>query len=248
MLAALLALSLLLDAFAKENAYELKLACFPMFALLGAQLAVYLVGLQLWSLVLCAPFGCTAHAPMSNSLPSPMQATLQGRGDGAAAAALAVCLALLAACAAVARPAYLSFGWRMYSHIAASWRLKPAEQQRLRAAALARQRFAALAKLDASLLVLLAVVASVNAANPSSGDAQRASGPVGLLIGAAAALPLCAGWLACCWAAALGRSPRRQLAQAVDLAYPLCYVPPLLIIFTGGWLCALHACVPHKQL
>lgn len=155
---------------------------------------------------------------------------MQGRGQGGAAAAVAVCLALQLAAAALARSAYLGFGWRMYSRIASSWRLRPAEQQRQRAAALARQRFAALARADGLLLTLMLLVAAVNAANPGGGDGQPQ--PLGLLVGAAAAaVPVCAGWLAACWAAACRRG--RRLAMALDCAYPLCYVPPLLIMFAG---------------
>lgn len=160
-----------------------------------------------------------------------LQAELQGDGEEGAATAVAACLLLLLAAAAVARSAYLGWGWRMYSKFASAWRLRPAEQQRLRAAALARQRFSAVAKLDASLLVLLLVVAAVNAANPSA--SASSAQPVGLLIGAAAAAaPLLASWLAACWLAVRARRPSR-LAGAVDLAFPLCYVPPLLILFAG---------------
>lgn len=125
----------------------------------------------------------------------------------------------------------------MYSHIASAWRLKPAEQQRLRAAALARQRFAALAKLDGCLLALLLVVTAVNAANPGA-SSQGVQQPVGLLVGAAAALPLLGAWLAACWAAVLRR--RRQLASAVDMLHPLSYAPPLLVIFTGLCMAGLE--------
>ncbi len=170
--------------------------------------------------------GC-CHA----SILIPIQAELQGDGEEGAAAAVAACLLLLLAAAAAARPAYLSWGWRMYSRIASAWRLRPAEQQRLRAAALARQRFAALAKLDASLLALLLVVAAVNAANPSASEGSAQ--PVGLLIGAAvAAAVVLGGWLLACCLAVRARRPSR-LAPAVDLAFPLCYVPPLLILFAG---------------
>ncbi|PRW39298.1 Mitogen-activated kinase kinase kinase dlk-1 [Chlorella sorokiniana] len=200
LLTALLTLALLLDAFKRENAYQL-LACLGLGALQISQLTVFL-------------------------------AELQGDGEEGAAAAVAACLLLLLAAAAVARPAYLSWGWRMYSKIASAWRLKPAEQLRLRAAALARQRFAALAKLDASLLALLLVVAAVNAANPSADESSAQ--PVVLLIGAAAAAaPLLGGWLVACLAAVRARRPSR-LAPAVELTFPLCYVPPLLILFVGA--------------
>ena len=82
----------------------------------------------------------------------------------------------------------------------------------------------------ALLLTLMLLVAAVNAANPGGGDGQPQ--PLGLLVGAAAAaVPVCAGWLAACWAAACRRG--RRLAMALDCAYPLCYVPPLLIMFAG---------------
>lgn len=161
-----------------------------------------------------------------------MQATTQyGEGHVAAAASVAICLALQLGALAVARPAYRSFGWRMYSRIASSWRLRPEEQEWRRAAALARQRFTAAARSDALLLTLMVLVAAVNAANPGAAGPQPQ--PLVLLAGAAAAAALvCGGWLAGSWAAAC--CSRRQLATAVDCAYPVCYVPPLLTIFSGG--------------
>ncbi|KAL4440482.1 hypothetical protein ABPG75_003483 [Micractinium tetrahymenae] len=172
--------------------------------------------------------------------------------NAVATAAGAACLALQAGAAVLARPAYRSFGWRMYSRIAANWRLRPSEQQRQRARQLSKQLFAALAKLDALLLALLLVVASIGAANPASGTAAAQPHPVGLLIGAAAAAAaLLPAWLAACAAAAVapsalqGQRRRWQLAVTVDLLYPLCYVPPLLAIFAGaskgGQLAQPHA-------
>jgi hypothetical protein len=157
-----------------------------------------------------------------------VQASTQAKGG--AAAVVATCLILQLALLASCRAAYLSFGWRMYSRIASDWRLRPAEQQRRRALTLGRHRFAALARLDATLLALMLVVAAINAANPGNSPAQP--GTVGLLVGAAvAAAPICGGWLAACWLAV--RRRHRQLATALDYATPLCFVPPLLIIFTG---------------
>lgn len=258
---AALSLVLLVDAFARENAYQL-LGCLGMGALQASQLAVFLVnlffllvqqnaecgpGLQvLLKAVRGAP--SKQHAPRCP--PAPLQATLHGRSDDGAAAAVAICLCLLAGALALARPAYLSFGWRMYSRIASAWRLKHADKERVRAAALARQRFAALAKLDAALLVLLLVVAAVNAANPAAGGGQQPQ-PLGLLVGAtAAAGPLLAAWLAACRWAVLPRL--RPWAKWADLAFPLCYVPPLLLIFTGecGLFCLQQCracCMPSCQ-
>lgn len=150
----------------------------------------------------------------------------------AAAASVAICLALQLAALAVARPAYRSFGWRMYSRLAASWRLRPEQQERRRAEALARQGFSAAVRTDALLLTLLVLVAAVNAANPGAEASQPQ--PLALLVGAAVATALvCGGWLAGGWAVARGSRPP-LLATAVDWAYPACYVPPLLIIFAGG--------------
>lgn len=274
LLNALLSLALLLDAFERENAYQL-LACLGLGGLQISQLAVFLVRIfhiffhvqvghifhifRTFWLGRQPPLGAAfVKARASTALPRHwhaacvcdslkrttcalprLQAELQGDGEEGAAAAVAACLLLLLAAAAVARSAYLGWGWRMYSKFASAWRLRPAEQQRLRAAALARQRFSAVAKLDASLLVLLIVVAAVNAANPSA--SASSAQPVGLLIGAAAAAaPLLASWLAACWLAVRARRPSR-LAGAVDLAFPLCYVPPLLILFVGELLRAQSA-------
>lgn len=80
------------------------------------------------------------------------------------------------------------------------------------------------------------VVAAVNAANPGASAAAGQPQPVWLLVGAAAAAaPLLAGWLLACWVAAATPQglQRRGLATGLDLVYPLCYVPPLLIIFAG---------------
>ncbi|KAI3431344.1 hypothetical protein D9Q98_004402 [Chlorella vulgaris] len=198
---AVLTLGLLLDAFVRENAFQL-LACLALGVLNASQLIVYL-------------------------------ATAQGQGERGAAATVAICLVLQLAAMAVARPAYMGFGWRMYSRIASNWRLKPAEQQQLRDTALARQRFAGAARADGLVLTLLLIVVAINAANPGGGSDHPQ--PLGLLVGAAAAaLPLCAGWLAGCWAAA--RCGRRWLAIALDFAYPLCYIPPLLVVFAGATL------------
>lgn len=82
-------------------------------------------------------------------------------------------------------------------------------------------------QLDAALLVLLGSVTAVNAATAAGpGPAQ------GLLAGCAAALPLLGAWLGACWAAVLHRR-RQRLAAAVDISYALCYVPPLIILYTG---------------
>jgi hypothetical protein len=172
-----------------------------------------------------------------------VQVTLNDSGNTGAAVAVALCLALQCAALALARAAYLGFGWRMYSRIASDWRLQPAEQQQQRVAAHSIQRFMAVARTDALLLALLLLVAAVNAANPTPGSGQPR--PIFLLVGAAtAALPICAGWLAACWAAVAG-SHRRRLATALDFAYPLCHVPPLLIIFAGELIALLAPLFPY---
>lgn len=142
------------------------------------------------------------------------------------------------------------------SRIAANWRLRPSQQQQQRTRQLSKQLFAALAKLDALLLALLLVVASIGAANPGAVTAAGGVQHVGLLVGAAAAAAaLLPAWLAACAAVAsawiVTADRRRRLAAAVDLLYPLCYVPPLLVIFAGG-LCEwqqpsrLHSCQPGQ--
>ena len=249
---ALVCLALLVDAFSRENAYQL-LACLGLSACQASQLVVMLVcprrggraGRQqrlgqvqqlAQQRLAClrrrqgcplVPSATHNHPPLAD-----VQATLEGRGDAASAVLAAASLLLLLASLLCARAAYLGFGWRMFSHVASAWRLKPAEQQRLRAAALARQRFAALARLDAALLAVMVVVAAVNAANPGAGQPQ----PVALLVGAtAAAAPLLAAWLAACWRGVL--PVLAPWAAALDYLFPLCYVLPLLIIYTGACLC-----------
>lgn len=313
-----LSLALLADAFAQENAYQLLASLGTGCLLSGSQLAVLLVrshchgsffGRQTQgthaqalrhSFALLFPGAITMQIIRTQTLAHALpQATNHG-DNRAATASGAACLALQACSALLARPAYRSFGWRMYrcgaghaggsvvvwwgspggeergggrpqtrrmrckcppaahtllvscSRIAANWRLRPSQQQQQRARQLSKQLFAALAKLDAVLLALLLVVAGIGAANPGASSAAQQPQPVGLLVGAAAAAgALLPAWLAACVAAGaasmLATSPRRRrgLAAAVDLLYPLCYVPPLLIIFAGGLQQGPHSIWDH---
>lgn len=153
-----------------------------------------------------------------------MQTALNTGNDGESLGVVIVCAILQALAVALARWAYLGFGWRMYSKIACDATLPDAERRR--AVGLRLGRFSAVAKLDIQLLCLLLVVGVVNGANPSG------VAPIPSLIAVATSgVTLAAAWLSVCWIAVA--SARPTLSLAAEFTYPLCYIVAAAFMFSS---------------
>lgn len=136
------------------------------------------------------------------------------------------CAVLQAIAVALARWAYLGFGWRMYSKIACDATLPDAESRR--AIGLRLDRFTAFAKLDAHMLVLLLIVGLINGVNPLKGGLGDVLVP--LLILALVGVPTAALWLVVCWVSVIGSKHRLQLFS--EFTFPLCYVVGAAYMFS----------------
>lgn len=159
---------------------------------------------------------------------------MQAGRDAASLGVVIACALLQVATIALARWAYLGFGWRMYSKIAGDMRLPDIERRRR--VGLRFDRFTALAKLDAQLLSLLFIVGIVNGINPS---AQEFPALIAVTsVGVAAS----AGWLAACWIAVTRVKPNLGLAS--EFTYPLCYIVAAAFMFAsvyyGSSLVQIH--------
>jgi len=145
------------------------------------------------------------------------------------------CAVLQAVAVALARWAYLGFGWRMYSKIACDATLPDAERRR--AVGLRLGRFFAVGKLDIQILCLLFVVGIVNGINPSG-----ASTLPPLIAVAAVGVTAAAAWLVVCWTAVA--SARPHLGLAAEFTYPICYIVAAAFMFSsvfyGSRLTQLH--------
>lgn len=145
------------------------------------------------------------------------------------------CAVLQAVAVALARWAYLGFGWRMYSKIACDATLPDAERRR--AVGLRLGRFFAVGKLDIQILCLLFVVGVVNGVNPSG-----ASTLPPLIAVAAVGVAAAAAWLVVCWTAVA--SARPHLGLAAEFTYPICYIVAAAFMFSsvfyGSRLTQLH--------
>ena len=153
-----------------------------------------------------------------------LQTALNSGNDGESLGVVIVCAILQALAVALARWAYLGFGWRMYSKIACDATLPDAEKRR--AIGLRLGRFSAVAKLDIQLLCLLLIVGIVNGCNPSG------AAPIPSLIATAAVgVTFATAWLAVCWIAVA--SARPNLSLAAEFTYPLCYIVAAAFMFSS---------------
>jgi hypothetical protein len=164
-----------------------------------------------------------------------LQTALTTGNDGASLGVVIACAVLQAVAVALARWAYLGFGWRMYSKIACDATLPDAERRR--AVGLRLGRFFAVGKLDIQVLCLLFVVGVVNGINPSGASALPPLIAVAI-VGVAAA----AAWLVVCWTAVA--SARPHLGLAAEFTYPICYIVAAAFMFSsvfyGSRLTQLH--------
>lgn len=146
--------------------------------------------------------------------------------DATSVGVVIVCAALQAIAVALARWAYLGFGWRMYSKIACDATLPNAELRR--AIGLRLDRFTALAKFDAHLLILLLIVGLVNGVNPLLWGQDVL---VPLIILAVVGVPTAALWLAMCWVSIIGSKRRLQLVS--EFTFPICYIVGAAYMFSS---------------
>ena len=154
-----------------------------------------------------------------------LQSSLRaGRDTPASLLVVAVCALLQAISLALARWAYLGFGWRMYSKFAGDMLLPDAEQRRR--AGLRLHRYTALVKLDAQISSLLLVVGLVNGINPAGSHPL-----VPLILVAAIGISGSYVWLMICWIGIT--QSRSKISLMAEFTYPICYVIASSFIFSS---------------